>query len=141
MKTKILLLCLMLTLTSCSSDDNPIQINDPENLDGSWTIVNIFGGLAGIDDDYEPGQIIWSFDEENETLTVDNSVEDEDVITSGLPSGTYDYYIETEEGTNYLFVDDYNFAHFSISADTLLIDQGVASDGFLFTLKSYGAGN
>ncbi|HLS30136.1 MAG TPA: hypothetical protein VK021_04720 [Flavobacteriaceae bacterium] len=137
MKPTILFLCLILTLTSCSSDDNPIQINDPKSLEGSWTMVNIFGGFAGIDDNYEPGEIIWTFDQEDQMLMVDNSVGTDAPITSGLNSGTYDYHIETEEEIDYLFIDGYNSGKYSIDSDTLIIDDNPGADGFRYTFEKF----
>lgn len=137
MKSTILFLFLIVTLTSCSSDDTPILINDPNSEDGSWTMTKIFGGFAGIDDDYEPGEIVWTFDKEEQVLTVDNSIGDDAPITSGLDSGTYDYHVETEEETDHLFIDGYNFGEFIVDSDTLIVDQNPGADGFRFTFESY----
>lgn len=137
MKSTILFLLLIVTLTSCSNDDTPILINDPNSEESSWTMTNIYGGFAGIDDDYESGEIIWNFDKEAQVLTVDNSIGDDAPITSGLDSGNYDYHVESEEEIDYLFIDGYNSGEYTVDSDTLIIDQDAGADGFRFTLERY----
>lgn len=143
MKPTVFLLCLALTVMGCSNDDDANQNDNPQqSLKGSWTMVNIFGGFAGIDDDYEPGEIVWAFDEETNTLTVDNSVEnDETIIASGFDSGTYDYHTETEEESDYLFVEASKFGEYYFNADTLVVDSNVGADGFRFKLQAYSGGD
>lgn len=131
-------LCLMLIMTSCNSDDDSLNVN----LNGSWTMSNISGGFLGIDTNFEPGQIIWTFDAERQILIVDNSLEeDTTVIISGFVSGNYEYYTTTEEETDFLYVENSKFGMYYINSNNLVIDQNTGSDGFLFTLEYYSSEN
>ncbi|HLW15427.1 MAG TPA: hypothetical protein VKX30_08030 [Flavobacteriaceae bacterium] len=133
-----ILLCLMLIMTSCNSDDDSLNVN----LNGSWTMSNISGGFLGIDTNFEPGQIIWTFDAERQILIVDNSLEeDTTVIISGFVSGNYEYYTTTEEETDFLYVENSKFGMYYINSNNLVIDQNTGSDGFLFTLEYYSSEN
>jgi len=133
-----ILLCLMLIMTSCNSDDDSLNVN----LNGSWTMSNISGGFLGIDTNFEPGQIIWTFDAERQILIVDNSLEeDTTVIISEFVSGNYEYYTTTEEETDFLYVENSKFGMYYINSNNLVIDQNTGSDGFLFTLEYYSSEN
>ena len=84
MKIKLLIvLCCSLVLTNCSvSNDSDTQ----QNYKNLWHLINVSGGIAGINENFELETIIWSFNETTLKLTVVNSNPD-DTIQDGLDSG------------------------------------------------------
>lgn len=132
MKTTFFILVLMLSTLSCNSDDDTQQNSDP-TLDGSWSLVNFTGGLAGIDDDFETGLIIWDFNQDNLELTVTNN-NTVNVIYDGFPTGTYDYEIFTEtNGEMSVVINTVSYRVTTLASSQLVIDEGIVADGFLLT--------
>ncbi|RED46498.1 hypothetical protein DFQ10_101269 [Winogradskyella eximia] len=132
MKTTFFILVLMLSTLSCNSDDDTQQNSDP-TLDGSWSLVNVTGGLAGIDDDFETGLIIWDFNQDNLELTVTNN-NTVNVIYDGFPTGTYDYEIFTEtNGEMSVVINTVSYRVTTLASSQLVIDEGIVADGFLLT--------
>lgn len=98
---------------------------------GEWSLVNINGGLTGLNSNFEKGDITWDFDEE--TVTIANALDGNDDY-SGFESGVYDYSIELIELTPYLTIDEINIgAIYEAKADTLIFDYR-AADGFQYVL-------
>lgn len=125
-------------MLSCGNDDDNQNNNDEGLLDGQFSLVNVSGGLLGVDDDFEIGLITWDFDGYNWVLTVDNN-NSANVAYDGLPSGTYDYQILTTTGEDaYLVVNEVNFSYRIALYDSseLLLDEGIAFDGFLLSFNS-----
>ncbi|MFC0603324.1 hypothetical protein [Winogradskyella pulchriflava] len=133
MKTCFYILALMLLTLSCNSDDDNHQTNIP-TLDGEWSLVNVFGGLAGVDDDFDVGTIIWDFDEDNSELTVTNT-NTANVVYDGFPSGTYDYELLTTDGDTSIIINTFTYRITSLTSSQLVIDEGIALDGFLLTFS------
>ncbi|WP_282030300.1 hypothetical protein [Winogradskyella eximia] len=132
MKTTFYILVLMLSTLSCNSDDDTEQNSEP-TLNGSWSLVNVTGGLAGVDDDFEIGLIIWDFNQDNLELTVTNN-NTANVIYDGFPSGTYDYEIFTEtNGEMSVVINTVSYRVTTLASSQLVIDEGIVADGFLLT--------
>ena len=132
MKTTFYILVLMLSTLSCNSDDDTEQNSEP-TLNGSWSLVNVTGGLAGIDDDFETGLIIWDFNQDNLELTVTNN-NTVNVIYDGFPTGTYDYEIFTEtNGEMSVVINTVSYRVTTLASSQLVIDEGIVADGFLLT--------
>ncbi len=93
-------------LASCKLDD-PQEISTSEFLSGTWSLVNVNGGFAGVDDDFEEGVITWTFNPANQTVRVENE-NTEPVLMDILPSGTYSFEIAQREGLEELIVNDQN---------------------------------
>ncbi|MEH6534780.1 MAG: hypothetical protein V7719_00195 [Psychroserpens sp.] len=133
MKKYMYLLVFALFAFACNNDDDSSPNNDEFMLNGPWSLINVSGGFAGIDDDYENGLIIWDFNLETQEVTVTNT-NVELVIYDGLPTGTYDYSIETITGSNALIViNNQNLAVATLTSTILVLDEGVAADGFLLS--------
>lgn len=136
-KTVFVLLCFIVGLiTSCSTTTTSID-NQNNTINGSWHLKNVSGGLMGINIDYQPGDVKWTFDTTTNTLAVENTIittgpED---LYAGLDTGTYTYEIQVEETTQTLYIN--NVARGSIQLEnnysTLTIDDGVAADGMMTT--------
>ncbi|MEM5563516.1 hypothetical protein WNY78_00300 [Psychroserpens sp. AS72] len=134
MKKCLYLLVFTLMVLSCNSDDDVVANNEP-TLEGSWSLVNVIGGLAGIDDDYENGIIIWNFNQETQQLTVTNT-NTELVIFDGLPTGVYDYEVLTTDDEQTLVLEFYNFDLSVLTENELILDEGAfTSDGFQLTFN------
>lgn len=138
MKSVYLYLVIYILFLSCSNDDDS-NTNDDFLLNGQFSLVNVSGGLLGIDDDFEIGLIIWDFDGNNWILTVDNN-NTANSVCDGLPSGTYNYQILTTTGENdYLVIDGMNLSYGITSSESaeLILDEGVALDGFLLSFNRH----
>ncbi|WP_298893382.1 hypothetical protein [uncultured Psychroserpens sp.] len=132
MKSYIYLLIFTMFVFSCNNDDDGAS-NNESTLHGEWSLVNVSGGLAGIDDDFPVGLITWDFNLNAQELTVTNT-NVELVIYDGLPTGTYDYSVMTSTGSDAtIVINNVNYAVVSITSTSLVLDEGVAADGFLLT--------
>ncbi len=140
-KTILLLGIILFTLTNCSTEGNsnnqPSQITITE-----WNLINVTGGIAGVDHDFEIGDIVWSFNNINALLTVNNN-NTEDDLEDSLSTGSYNIsFIETNDDL-FLRISDQEFGEVIISGtdnEDMVIDQnslstGQGSDGFVYTFK------
>lgn len=124
-------------LTSCTNNDDSTQM---EIINGTWNLKNVSGGIAGINVDYNSGDIIWIFDSQNQTITVENN-SSQNPNYEGLNSGIYNYSVFETSGNSYLKIDGTEFAMYIISENHLLLDQnetsteGDGADGFLLRLE------
>lgn len=131
----IVLSCFFI-LSSCSTNDDPIESQKIRYL---WHLVNVTGGVAGIDEQFPVGTIIWSFDDATKTLTIDNKNTD-DSIEDALESGSYDYSVLDVDGKTYLSIEGNELGSFEISQSNLIINQnimstGTGADGFIYTFR------
>lgn len=130
MKTYSYILVLILLTFSCNNDDDVQQNTDP-TLNGPWSLVNVSGGLIGVNDDFELGLITWNFNIETSEVTISNS-NAEPVIFDGLASGIYNYEVLSTTGeVSYVVINSFNYAITTLSSSQLILDEGVAADGFL----------
>ena len=133
MKTAFYLFVLALLVVSCNSDD--AEQNNTAALEGPWSLVNVEGGIAGVDDDFDIGLIIWNFDSYTQlTVTNNNTV---NVVFDGLPSGIYEYrHLTSGQGdTSFLdIVDVSGFRFISSSSSQFVLYDGMV-DGFLLTFR------
>ena len=128
-------LVVILVFNGCSTDLTP-EGNDKVN--GTWSLINVSGGFAGVDDDFEKGKIVWKFNAADGSLTITNN-DASSAIYNGLPSGTYTYSIIKEKDQYYLLLNDKEIGGVDVAKSQLMIDQnittsGSGADGFLFKL-------
>ena len=140
-KTILILTAVLLTRTSCSvsnnDNDDPIEVTLYH-----WNLINVSGGIAGVDNDFEVGDIVWNYDSFENLLYVENSNSDE-TIEDGLDSGVYEFSVFELNLNIYTLLefDEFGEIYESETDDTILIiDQnslsnGAASDGFVYTFK------
>lgn len=133
MKYTLYILAFTLSLLSCNNDDDTQQNTEP-TLEGTWSLVNVYGGFAGVDDDFEPGLITWSFNSDSSEITVINN-NTSDVIYSGYPSGVYNYEMITTATDSTLVIETTDLSITTFTNSQLIIDEGFTSDGFLYTLS------
>jgi len=134
MKAPFYILVSVLILFSCNSDDDAPQ-NTAPTISGTWSLVNVYGGFAGVDDDFENGTIKWNFNQDNLELTITNT-NNADVIYDGFSSGTYDYQILTTTGEDAkVVVNSFSYDISVLTNTQLVLDEGIAADGFLLTFS------
>ena len=133
MKTYFYFLALMLLTLSCKSDDDADQNLNP-TLIGSWSLVNVSGGFAGVDDDFNDGVILWNFTNNPSEITITNTNTTE-VVHSGYPSGAYSYEIETTPNDTIVVIENTDLRIISLTTNQLILDEGVVSDGFQYTFN------
>ncbi|WP_053976426.1 hypothetical protein [Mangrovimonas xylaniphaga] len=133
MKTKLLIAFLFFSslYSCCNSDDDHTNTN---TLEGSWNLVRVTGGFAGVDDEFEPGLIVWDFNTSSTTITVTNN-NTGNTIYDGLPTGTYSYNLSTTEEGEYITVENMLNGQLNISGNQMTLDDNVAADGFLLTFN------
>jgi len=113
-KTSILC-CLLLFLISCEDEEENI---DP--IIGSWSLIQQTGGLAGIDENYAPGEIVWTFSEDS--LFIEGS-------SMFIPEGESSYLI-VEYGDSLFLNRDYRvgsptqfFTYLEINDDAMTLNE------------------
>ncbi|RIA09714.1 hypothetical protein OE09_1560 [Flavobacteriaceae bacterium MAR_2010_72] len=132
-KLSLVVVSVIVLITSCNTDDRTNQ----ETLTGIWNVRQISGGVAGINDEYEPGTITWSFN--NQILIVDNN-ENQGNTYSGLESGTYNFSTIEIDGVNYIIINNAEYGSYTLSIDSLTINQnqtssGPGADGFILQFE------
>ncbi|WP_299443799.1 hypothetical protein [uncultured Aquimarina sp.] len=123
---RLYFLMVFVVFISCSNDDD--TNNTAIGLQGEWNLVNITGGFAGVNQDFEKGTIIWDFNESDTMVTVTNN----STITGvydGFPSGTYTYSIVAPADIDELVVNEINLGTFSTTSDSFTVNQQFR-DGF-----------
>ncbi|MBU2926880.1 hypothetical protein [Winogradskyella psychrotolerans] len=133
MKSTFYFLAVLLFTLSCNSNDDAQQNSDPV-LSGSWSLVNVSGGFAGVDDNFESGIITWNFNTDPTEITITNS-NTASVIHSGYPSGTYNYDVLITANDTTLVIDNADLRIISLTTNQLILDEGMVSDGFKYTLS------
>lgn len=89
-KLRFLLLLLSPLLLAFQCDDDPSD----DTPAGTWSLVNVSGGIAGVNHDFPEGMITWKFRLENggSTVTVTNNntdAEAEDFFDTGVYNYRY----------------------------------------------------
>ena len=137
MKHSILITFLsFITLSSCSLDNNDVK---QQVYKSYWHLINVSGGFSGVDNDFELNKIIWSFNEEENELTVTNTNTED--LEDGLDTGTYTYSVDEDDNKDlFLTINSNEFGNFTVSESQLIIDQnittnGTGADGFIYTFK------
>ncbi|SNR17767.1 hypothetical protein [Tenacibaculum jejuense] len=136
MKSKVYItaiLVLIFSLAACSEDETNDEVQNV--LEGSWNMVMIEGSLAQ-PTTYTKGEIEWSFNFKNNTITINNSVDIQVGIQpffSQNHTGVYKFTIETENGNDILVVEDRKGV-IVMNDNKITIDYGIAFDDVRYTL-------
>ena len=132
MKTIVLFLSLLFvtSLTGCFSDH--YDSNDNYGLEGPWNLTHISGGVSGMNISFEPGVILWTFDEDNKMVTIVNTSEDG---YSAFESGTYSYSVERVGGNISITIDAMTFGSVEIFQNEVHLDQTMVDGIFLELTK------
>ncbi|WP_159025454.1 hypothetical protein [Aquimarina sp. Aq78] len=127
----------LFAMIGCSGDDdgNPVDpAPNPSGLTGIWNLVNITGGFAGVNENFEKGIIVWDFDDTKKRVEVTNNNAASSSIEDLFPTGTYTFSIVTIDGNKELIVNDRNLGNFEITTDEFIIDEQF-KDGFRYTFQ------
>lgn len=135
---KILFLMVVATalIAGACSDNDDMPVTTVAALGGTWKLTHVSGSVAGIDQDFTPGAVTWTFNVENNTVSVVNNTPD-DSLTDFFPTGNYTYgYVQNEttpQSCAYtLAVSNINFGCAASTSTTLTLTQ-VESDGYVLT--------
>lgn len=116
---------------SCSTQNvaEETVIPPPTGINGAWSLTKITGGLAGVNESFS-GTVFYDFNTSNNTVTVNNNYVGASIINA-LPTGTYPISLS---GTNEININSQN-GHYTITGNTLYIDENVAADGLGYTFE------
>jgi hypothetical protein len=135
---KVLFVLLSALSISCSNSDD----SNPEHttLDGIWQLKSVRGGIAGTNDEFNNGEISWTFGN-NGSIAVSNMNTDDNKVDL-IESGDYVYTIAPnpttpQSCTEAMFIDGVNYGCYSIDGLTLVLNQ-VESDGYEVKLEKIG---
>ncbi|MBJ6367341.1 hypothetical protein [Snuella sedimenti] len=137
-RTFLIALSCVFLLTSCSVNTN--DENNNQVVRYLWHIVNVTGGISGVDEQFSLDTIVWVFDELNGKLSVTNSNDDPEK-EDGLDTGVYDFSIETIGGNTYLVVDDIEIGGITFpSLEEMILNEnetstGQGADGFIYSFQ------
>tara|TARA_R110002049_G_scaffold90966_2_gene227403 strand:+ start:547 stop:966 length:420 start_codon:yes stop_codon:yes gene_type:complete len=128
-------LVLIFVLHGCSTESTPEK---KDKVSGTWNLMNVSGGFAGVDEYFEKGKIIWEFDTKDGTLLVTNN-DESGALYNGLPTGTYAYSILQGKDQDYLQLNDKEVGGIDVAKSQLVLDQnntssGSGADGFVLVL-------
>jgi hypothetical protein len=137
MKPKLLMLLFFATsllLVGCNKSEDDGE--DTAALSGIWHLNNVSGGFAGVDVDYNRGEVIWNFNLSTGTLSVENNLDQSDpnYAYAGLDTGNYDFQISEVNGIEVLMIEGTDNGEYIVTSTTLTIDDRPA-DGFLKTFE------
>ena len=114
---------ILITVAGCDPESYEPIID--YRINGQWNLTHVGGGVDGRDLNFDPEVIIWTFNEENGIVTIDNNSENG---LSVFPSGTYSFLIEEIDGQRTITIDGILFDSFETSQDQIFINQQY-SDG------------
>lgn len=138
MKKFILFLLLPAALlTACGDDDNNNINDDPVVMAGKWNLVNQSGGFQGHTLNFEPGEVVWDFNTDDEKIAIVNNSEIEDGVN--VPTATYNYYMLPNEVSpadcdKTLNLEEMDLGCVSINGNTMIITP-VGADMYTLTFK------
>ena len=121
----------LVLLTGCPQDVDILPENNTS--EGTWHLRNVSGGFAGIDLDFIPNEVKWTFTEADSTVEVLNNIINMNAqnFHSGPDDGTYSYSVQLINGSEHLLIDGEDKGIMLIENDSLFIDDGVGADGFM----------
>lgn len=134
--TSSLILLLVVALISCTKNTDDSSQN--KTLNGKWNLKSITTSIAGSNYNFPDGQITWTFDTSNSTVSVLNN---STVTDFNLPSGVYNYTIGQNSPDNgapcseYLTIEGGNYGCIAIENGELTLGSS-NPDGINYYLTS-----
>jgi hypothetical protein len=133
----LILLVIFMGLTNCSIDNE--DKTAPQVVEIYWNLVNVTGGINGINENFDLGTIIWRFNEASGILTVENNNTD-DTKQDALDSGDYPYSVIDINGDLFLVVDNTEIGLLTITATEFVLNenetsQGSGADGYIYKFR------
>lgn len=135
MKKQLLILGILLAviISGCSSET---RSSHDSIVDGQWKLTRVTGSFAGVESNFVPGVITWSFNPTTQTVTVVNNNTNNN-LTDIFETGVYNYQIVSSQNpdlcSEILKIDGMEMGCFSLAGNELKIDQSF-SDGYALTL-------
>lgn len=126
----LIIITILLPLSVVGCDPENIDILTDYDINGQWNLTHVGGGIDGRDLNFEPGIIIWNFNENTGMVSIDNNSGNE---LSVFQSGTYSFLIEDIDGQRTITIDGVLFDNFETSQDQIFISQQYA-DGISIIL-------
>lgn len=131
MKTNLILSIVLFVWIGIVSSCKKIE-KQPENrsltenrINGTWNLMHVFGGIAGVNKTYQLGEVTWEFDENEVHVQHLGSAS----TYYSLPTGTYPYSILEVNGKNYLSINQQEIGEFTLLGQELKIDENSKSEG------------
>lgn len=127
------LILVLLTFSSCKkevkSNGRFIDSSDSSSeIHGKWNLIRLYGGIMGVNETHASGEIEWTFNPLDSTLTINNTVGSSSYYF--LPSGIYGYHqLSDSLQQNYLIIDGTELGQFVISDGQMFIDDNKKSTG------------
>lgn len=130
MKKITLLLISLFLFSSCTSDQNTV-------ITEKYSLINVSGGFAGVNENFAKGEIIWTFDTSSASLTVKKNTQN---AYSGLSEGNYSYSIQNINDKQYIFINNIESGGVTNEVNKIIIDEneqstGSGADGFIYQLE------
>ena len=130
MKKIVFILLSLFLFSSCSSDDNTTSIE-------KFSLINVSGGFAGINENFAKEEITWTFNVENSTLIIKKNIQN---TFSGLSEGTYTYSFENSNNKQYIFINDIEIGSVLSQENGMIINEneqssGSGADRFVYELE------
>ncbi|WP_372937835.1 hypothetical protein [Seonamhaeicola sp.] len=141
MKLLYIISICFIFLTSCDlNDDNETTYEETTYL-VEWHLIEVNGGISGETDEFDLNTVVWTFNTENNVLTVVNNNTD-DTKEDALDSGTYSYSETDFGGIFYLSIDGDEFGEFSFSSSNNFLtinatelSTEMVSDGYIYEFQ------
>jgi len=129
LKNLIFLILIITLVCSCGKDSDTHQIED------NWSVINLSGGIAGFDCDFELTDYEWSF-KDGELIRQLN--QPSSCITL-IEKDTFNFSILEDTDREFLELDTQVFGEIIFANDTLSINtnshpNGSGADGFAYLL-------
>ena len=139
MKTKIFAFMFLLGLAfffGCKNNDDDESATQTNTLQGTWHLRNVSGGFAGINVDFDRGEVKWTFNTSTGKLEVENNVPfaNPDFDYTLFVSGTYNYAVTTSGDTKVLMIEGLSYGTVTVSDQTMTLDEQ-GTDGFLMQFE------
>jgi hypothetical protein len=146
MKTiKLLFASIFIFVFVACQEDKPVtnqRQKSNNDLEGSWTLVNVSGGFAGMTNNFQPGWILWTFNPTTQLISISNNNPMENSLHDGFETGNYPFSNNTTTSScenNYqpLSITTVFDGCYSITNNTLTIRNAQIADGFQYTLVRF----
>ncbi len=139
--TYLILTAFVICSTSCDTDESQDDLQVNSGLVGTWNAVKTSGGIAGFSCDYQEGELVFTFDSED-NLTIINNILNTSAICGGQEIGIsvedHKYGVLDSNDKKYLLVDDNELGEIVVSSNEFTLNQnnssnGTGADGFFLS--------
>lgn len=97
-------------------------------LKGTWFLVQSSGGFAGTNSEIPHGDVKWTFNNQDSTVTVENNFNGKAMTYTIMKSGEYEYSTVSKNEQSYLFVNGKELGEFHLKNDRLIVNENKMSN-------------